>query len=92
MAAEDEERSNESDQEDGDDYFGEPSDDEDEEADRMQNDEDFALLEKLLNEHDTATGLSPSDWKDVELGNVQVTVGEGTESVFEQFCEEEEFI
>lgn len=50
---EDEERSDESDHEDGDDYFGEPSDDEDEdkdkEADRMQNDEDLALLEQLLN-------------------------------------------
>jgi hypothetical protein len=75
-----------------DDYFGEPSDDDEEELEAGADHEDFSLLEQLLNERDKAEGLSPSDWKDVELGNIQVTVGEGTETVFEQFCEEEEFI
>jgi hypothetical protein len=52
----------------------------------------LSFLKQLLNEHDTDEGLKPSDWKDVELGNVQVNVGDATESVFEQVCEEEEFI
>jgi hypothetical protein len=88
----DDERIDESDDDDCDDFFGEPSDDEDDEADGMRANEDLSLLEQLLNKHDADKGLSPSDWKDVELGNIQVTVGEATESVFEQFCEEEEFI
>jgi hypothetical protein len=58
-----------------DDYFGEPSDD-DKEEEAGTDHEDFSLLEQLLNEHDKAEGLSPSDWKDVELGNIQATVGE----------------
>jgi hypothetical protein len=66
-----------------DDYFGEPSDD-DEEEEAGADHEDFSLLEQLLNKRDKAEGLSPSNWKDVELGNIQVTVGEGTETVFEQ--------
>jgi hypothetical protein len=79
----------ESNPDDCEDYFGELSDDED---DAMQTAEDLSLLEQLLNDRDTADGLSPSDWENVLLGNVQVTVGEATEAVFEQFIEEEEYI
>ena len=64
-------RSIKSDNNDGEDYFGEPSDDdeEDEEAVRMQNDEDLSLLEQLLNKRgDTADGLSHPTGKTLSLG------------------------
>jgi hypothetical protein len=72
----DDERIDKSNDDDCDDFFGEPSDDKDDKANGMQANEDLSLLEQLLNKHDADKGLSPSDWKDVELGNIQVTVGE----------------
>jgi hypothetical protein len=51
----------------------------------------LSLADHFVNEN-TEDGLSLSDWKDCEADHVYATVGEGSASVFESFCEELEFI
>jgi hypothetical protein len=69
-------------------------DDEDEnyaDDDLENNDIGLSLLDDFFNET-TEESLLPSDWEDCIADRVSATVGEGTDSVFELFCEEVQFV